>query len=479
MDGLECCEIKRSRLGDENPNYRIDSNFFDKQVLRALAMVRNRKHYYLKPQNIVNGPFGSTITSEAHLEKGFIPLIRSININRGFFIDNKDLVYISKEDNDVIQHSQLMKDDIVLSRVGSIGYFARVDAGIGTSNISSNNIGIKLGNFPEYERHYILTYLNTKCAYMLTNRRASGNVQPKLTVEEICRIPIPAFSERFYRSISGLILDSEQLRDRSCALYGSAEAAVVSALGITDADLPKRSISHKSLSESFGVSGRLDAEYYQPKYDELFARLDGFATWPLGGDDGLVYMRKSIEPGSEFYQEEGIPFVRVSDVDKFEMTAPSIKLPRKIVPNVESLYPKKDTILFSKDGSVGIAYKVEENMEVITSGALLHLKIKDTSVILPDYLTLILNSPIVQMQAERDANGAIIQHWKPSDIEKVIIPVLDMDAQRSIADKVQQSFRLRNASKRLLELATSTVEMAIEMDEEAALSWLEMQKNIV
>ncbi len=62
-------------------------------------------------------------------------------------------------------------------------------------------------------------------------------------------------------------------------------------------------------------------------------------------------------------------------------------------------------------------------MEAITSGAILHLTIKEVSVVFPDYLTFVLNSPVVQLQAERDMNGAIIQHWKPSDIEKVIIPL--------------------------------------------------------
>lgn len=88
---------------------------------------------------------------------------------------------------------------------------------------------------------------------------------------------------------------------------------------------------------------------------------------------------------------------------------------------------------------------------------------------MPDYLTLTLNSQIVQLQAERDCNGAIIQHWKPSDIEKVRIPVLDTDKQKEISDKVQESFRLRKEAKRLLEKAIKAVETAIETDEETAL----------
>ena len=149
---------------------------------------------------------------------------------------------------------------------------------------------------------------------------------------------------------------------------------------------------------------------------------------------------------------------------------------KDIVSNIEELYLKKDTIILSKDGSVGIAYKIEKDMEAITSGALLHLTVKDTNVVLPDYLTLVLNSPIVQLQAEKDCNGAIIQHWRPSDIEKVLIPILDMSIQKEISNKVQESFWLREESKRLLDIAIKTVEMAIETDEETALNWLNTQK---
>ena len=144
--------------------------------------------------------------------------------------------------------------------------------------------------------------------------------------------------------------------------------------------------------------------------------------------------------------------------------------------NIEDLYPKKDTILLSKDGSVGIAYKLEENIEAVTSSALLHLTVRNQNIILPDYLTLVLNSPIVQLQAERDCNGAIIQHWKPSDIEKVLIPILDMSIQQEIVEKVEESFRLRRESKRLLDVTVKSVEIAIETDEETALKWLENQK---
>ena len=127
----------------------------------------------------------------------------------------------------------------------------------------------------------------------------------------------------------------------------------------------------------------------------------------------------------------------------------------------DTIRPQKDTILLSKDGSVGIAYKMEEPIDVITSGAISHLNITGKDV-LPDYLTLVLNSFVVKLQAERDAGGSIIQHWKPSEIEDVIIPILPTSEQVTISKMLQQSFTLRKESKRLLQEAIQIVETAIE-----------------
>ena len=198
---------------------------------------------------------------------------------------------------------------------------------------------------------------------------------------------------------------------------------------------------------------------------------------PLGGENGIVSITKSIEPGSNAYQEDGIPFVRVSDISKFGILRPEIKVNPEIIEDISKLYLKKDTILLSKDGSVGIAYKVEKDEEMITSGALLHLNVKNKEEVLTDYLTLVLNSSIVQLQAERDSNGAIIQHWKPSEIENVIIPIANIEIQKEIASKVQKSFKLRRNSEQLLEYAKKSVEIAIEKNEDEAVSWLNDRIN--
>lgn len=396
-----------------------------------------------------------------------IPFIRIENIKGGFDIDDAELIYISEFDHKRLSNSALKVDDLILSKVGnSIGYFARVDELINECNISENNIGIKLHSFPHERKHYILTYLNTHYANKLVLRRRSGNAQPKLNVGDLTYIPIPLFSADLELKISELVMRSKYTIELSKSAYRDAENILLDKLELIEWRIPSKTQSVKKVSESFIESGRLDAEYYQPKYDELFALLGVYDTKTLSE---IVSIKKSIEPGSEAYQTDGIPFIRVANLSKFGISDTDVYLSAEEYG--DTIRPEKDTILLSKDGSVGIACKVEKDTDIITSGAILHLTVKDDSVI-PDYLTLVLNSIIVKMQAERDAGGSVIQHWKPSEIEKVVIPILDNEVQVQITEKVQESFALRRESAQLLELAKTAVEIAIEQGEDKAMELL-------
>lgn len=411
----------------------------------------------------MSGPFGSTLKGDAYLSSGDIAFIRVQNIKGGFDINDNDLVYISNKDNEKIKSSSLQEGDLILSKVGnSIGYFAKVSSDLGKCNISENNIGIKLSSYSDIEKSFILTYLNAKYANKLVLRRKSGNAQPKINVDDLCRIPILIFP-KLSENIHNLIQLHEAYLNQSILSYKQAEDILNKELGITNIENTKN-YSVKSFSESFGESNRLDAEYYQDKYTQLFDIIKNGKQLKE-----LVTITKSIEPGSDEYKDEGIPFLRVSNLTKFGLTDSNVFLDRKKYENL--LKPRKDTILFSKDGSIGIAYKAESDLDCITSGALLHLSVKKTTI-LPDYLALVLNSKIVQLQAERDSGGSIINHWRLPEIEMVLIPMLDYDIQNQISQKVQESFKLRKDSKNLINVAIRAVELAIEKNEEYASQWL-------
>lgn len=224
----------------------------------------------------------------------------------------------------------------------------------------------------------------------------------------------------------------------------------------------KLNISIQSLSRSFGVSGRLDSEYYQVKYERNEAVIK---SKPYARLKDIVAIKKSIEPGSKAYRESGIPFIRVSNLSPFGISQSEVFLDSKDFKKgeLESFYPKANTILLSKDGSVGISYCLENDLECVTSGAILHLTIKNQALILPQYLSLVLNALPTKLQAQRDSGGSIIAHWKISEIENLLIPLLGLSIQETIESKITQSFALRAKSKELLEKAKAKVEVKISL----------------
>ena len=336
----------------------------------------------------------------------------------------------------------------------------------------------------------LLTLFKSLPIQQLMKKGCSGTILTAISKPELEKLPVPIIRQEVQDQIARHVQRSFTLRKEAMKLLENAKVTVEQAIEIGGGNLlifnklqntilqeerhaawlllteigvlpetedeNKTVKAYKKLSDSFLSSGRLDAEYYHPKYDYLFSHLNRFATSTIGK---LTDIRKSIEPGSDAYREIGVPFIRVSDLSKFGLSDTTIHLNAEDYHDV--IRPQKDTILLSKDGSVGIAYKVDDPLDIITSGAILHLSLKSSDV-LPDYLTLVLNSPVVRLQAERDAGGSIIQHWKPSEIENVVVPVLPMPVQREITRKIQDSFRLRKESKELLNEAKRKVEMTIE-----------------
>lgn len=463
MDGLECSEINRSEL---ERTLRIDSEFYSKSAIKVSDMLQSRSHDLLT--TFVNVSDGNHMgISDCFIDEG-VPYYRGQDAG-AFFIENSTPICINEKTFElpVMKRSHLKKGDVILSIVGTIGSLSLVYSD--KSATCSCKLAIlrpKEGKSAEL----LATFLRGKYGQAQITRFTRDAVQKGLILEDMDQLVVPTFGDGIVEAIKNAVQSAYQIQEKANIHYREAQRTLMNSVG--SILVPAESVSVRNISTSFYTTGRLDAEYYQPKYDILFDELKKFSCKRLGGPNGIVNIKKSIEPGSEAYTEDGIPFVRVSDISKFGISEPDIKLRSDIIPNPEVLFPPKDTILLSKDGSVGIAYKVEATMPIITSGALLHLKVRDKTEVLPDYLTLVLNSPVVQLQAERDSNGAIIRHWKPSEIENVIIPILDMDTQKEIAAKVQEAFTLRKQSKQLLEYAKQAVEMAIEQGEDVALAWL-------
>ena len=463
LKGLEVTEI---RLKDLEETFRIDAEYFRHDHLAVEARLRGMgANPISKMAEISDG--NHLGVSEEFDTKG-VPYYRGGDVH-GFFIENSNpacFVDRSVYDAPAMQRAHLKCNDVLITIVGAVvGNVAIVSAD--TPAMCSCKIAI-LRSRLEKDASALALFLQGRYGKSQIYRLVRGSVKPGFNLDDFDKFYIPEFGEAFKDELFRAVAVAKEKDFKSQKVMADAESQLLTELGFASWRPVDGGVSAKSFSETV-AAGRIDAEYFQPKYDELMRRLVKCDLRDLGGPGGLVDLYKSIDPPSDFYGDEGVPFVRIADFSKFGIESPEVRLPEEVCKDCRRI--RKDTILLTKDGSVGIAYKAEDDFDAVTSGAILHLTLKD-GVVDPDYLTLVLNSRIVQMQAERDAGGSIIQHWKPSQVEKVKIPVLPRRVQLSLAKKVRESFRLRNENKRFLDLAKFAVELAIEKGEDTALSYM-------
>lgn len=470
---------------------RIDSEFYQKQYLITNVLIKKKE--YTTFGNILETltdyhANGSYEVLRKHVkildDKDYAHMIRTSDFIRDDFELN--VKYITERAYEFLSKSVVNGGEILINKIGSNAgqSFLMPNVTMPTS-LGMNIFLLRLKK--DFSSKCYYAFLNTKYGKALVEQKVNGAAPQSIDKNSIRDILVPIFGKKIQSIIDVIFEFSEQKKAESKIEYRNCEKQLLNIINFNKENLNEDNINIKCLSNSFIKNRRFDPEYYQPKYDNLVDIIQNINHDKL---INLVSIFKSIEPGSKEYMDSGIPFVRVSDLSTKGISESDVYLSPKMVNeceeklsknktglNIKSLYPKVNTILLSKDGSVGIAYKVKEEANFITSSAILHLRIKDEKKLLPDYLTLYLNSELTQLQAERDAGGSIIQHWRVEEIENLLVPVIDIDKQKELSESVQKSFKLLEQSQRCFHLINLAVEKAIEEGEDNAIKYVIQQLN--
>lgn len=453
-----------------NPDFRIDADYFEPKYQKLEKFLFSKETTYLNYCSVFIKKGIFDISPNNYVEERGIAFLRSGDL-KDEFISSDKIIQIAKESHEKENKTELVKNDLLMAKVGTIGDVA-INLRFKKLNFSQNVMGIKVKKEYKPISGFLLSFLNCSYGRNQVNRVLSGQVQQKLTLEDIKKVKIVNLEKSIQNLISEIVYKAYLLKEKSKTLYFQAEQLFLSELGLLDWK-PKHKIAFVKNFSDTKQSDRFDAEYFQPKYEEI---VEAVKKYKNGFDElgNLVKIKKSVEPGSEAYQENGVPFVRVSNLSKLELSNNNQQfISDELYNELKTHQPKKGEILLSKDATPGMAYYLnEEPQKMIVSGGILRLKM-DNKQVLPEYLTLVLNSVIVQKQIERDAGGSIINHWRPDQVKATLIPILKEDKQKEITELIGKSFNDRKLSKSLLEIAKRGVEMAIEKDEKEAEKWID------
>jgi type I restriction enzyme M protein len=189
-------------------------------------------------------------------------------------------------------------------------------------------------------------------------RVTTGTAQPTITSIFLKTIKIPIFNEQFQSRIVQINLMSRNILNQSKELYQQAENLLLTELGLKDWQPTEESIAVKSFSESFLSSGRLDAEYYQPKYDEIEKQVKSYIGGWTNIRDVLI---KDIKNGTT---PEGVIQEFMSNKPKFvrvEAFNQSLEIDEEKLYSIEhetlikyrSISVDRDDVLVSMTGTIG------------------------------------------------------------------------------------------------------------------------------
>lgn len=363
-----------------------------------------------------------------------------------------------------LKRFRLLENDILITLKGAWSTWKVALFNSKEPCIFSRNLWIvRLKKDGEIKPEYLYTFFSSDLWQKIIDRWVTGwTGQLTLPTGYLKKIKIPLLPESFQLSIEEIVKSAHQKQSDSKSLYSEAEKLLLGELGLLNYQV-RNTLTFSTTRSAIRDAGRYDSEYFQPKYDEIIKRIEGYD----GGCDtigNIVKWKKGYEVGAEAYWDEGKDFIRVSDFTTHSISDDCKKIPESLFDELKKSYQlKKWEILFTKDGSIGITHVLKEEREWIVSWAFLRLTLKEEYMDFEsECLALILNSMLCRMQVEKLSGGALIAHLKPSDFETFKIPLIKPSVQSQIAEKIEESHRLRKESRELLERAKKMVEEEIE-----------------
>lgn len=472
MDGLEAVEISLIEALKENIFFRVDSDFFKKQYLHEYNQRRKFKNVILGDISfITDGQHGyheiDEISSISHI---------TAKNTKNWFTDKIGADCLAQWVDEKNKRSSLQVGDILLANRGTVGCCSIVKSDILPANIDQDIARIALNINSPIIPEYLLSYLNSSIGYDWVIRNSSGMVQQGLPLNKVRLISIPLLSKEFQFKIKLLVDLSWETKRKSKKLYQQAEDLLLSELGLQDWQPTEETIAVKSFAESFLSSGRFDAEYYQPKFDQLIEQLqEKVELTPLG--DLLTLNQRGKQP---IYIEDrdnyelGLPVVNSKHVREGEVILTDNRyayLPESDDP----LTIQTDDVLINGTGvgTIGRCAPYLYEQEALPDN---HVTIIRTNSLDSVYLSIYLNSIIGKLLVEKHFKGSSGQiELYPNEIAQFLVWKAPDSIQQNIRSKVEASHQKREQSKQLLEIAKTGVERAIETDEATATTWINEQ----
>ena len=469
VSGLEVSEVM---LSDIDLGDRMDAEYFSKSSVAIKRSLQNVKTVKLGDvAYMVASAFYPAATQLYSV--GDTPFVRCVDcVNYPVISHDQDATFeriprtFATENKGI---SILRRNEIVITKVGTPCYASIVDD---YDEVALSRTVMGLKNIHGIDPHYLLVFLRCKYGFGQLMRQREQTIQFQLTLPRVKAVDVFVPSEDFQRAISDMVKKYRAMMRESQSHYTAAQSLLTDSLGHVPQD--PRNTATVPFSRAFST-GRLDAEYFMPVYDDILSHLSSFDTTSIP-DEYEIY-RNSGTDYSETSYDVGV--IKTKQLTNRGINTDGVESWFDSDTCGDKTFLQAGDVVFASMG-VGSLGKVsiftyEGDKRFVTDSTLRIYRAKENARVLPEVLCVFLQSDIGQKIIYRYVVGSTgIINIYDRDIASIPIPILPPDTQQRISGHMRESFALRRKSERLIAAAVRAVELAVEQGEEAAMNFMRL-----
>ena len=263
--------------------------------------------------------------------------------------------------------------------------------------------------------------------------------------------------------VRNAVLKAQELLKLSDSEYCKAEECLLAEIGINMSTIMNSGLSVKSFSESFGLTGRLDAEYYQDRHKKLISALNATGTIRTKCN---IYDKTYAPISSLEYK-----YIELANIGKYgEINDVDIIPGAELPTRARRIVHKGQILVSSIEGSLeSCALVTSEYDNALCSTG---FYVIDSTEYNSEMLLVLLKSKPIQSLLKRGCSGTILTNISKGEFLNIPLPNVKNEVQEEVRKRISSSYCLRNQSNKILECAKQAVEIAIEQDEATAIAWL-------
>ncbi|MBC7214548.1 MAG: hypothetical protein H5U28_04970 [Burkholderiaceae bacterium] len=462
LEGLEVTEVLCSEAMGGTETSRIDPEYFNRDAIVAQKKIgpgQSLGDLVLDGYRVVYETT-QAIDREEGERLGLPYFLQAADISTPF-IHAEGMICVPEADWIRYPKGRIKPGELLIEVKGKAEKVALVPDDFPQKTLVTGTC-FKLTTKVQVDRYFLAAYLICRYGQALKDRLKSNLLVAYIAKDDLYGLPVPKVSDKLKQQLQRCFESIFSSQGEARSTLNVAERHLLVALGL-DAWTPPEALSYVRSSRQAFAAGRLDAEFFAPRVEQLLARL---------GRDGLRL--SDVAPARhERFEPSGsgdFEYIEIGSVGA-DGTAASESVPMAEAPSRATQYVRTGDVITSTVRPIrrlSALVAPEQDGAVCSSGFVVLQPQGISGEVLLTYLRLPLVCELMDLHTSATMYPAISE----SDLLALPIPAIAPSVQAQVQDAVRQSAYARQHATDLLDAAKRAVEIAIEDSEAVALRFL-------